>query len=170
MRYIILTLKVIDRVSEAVGKAASCFILLIAVIQLREVVMRYFFSKATVWGWEVATYLYGANFILAAPWALMNGRHVRTDFLFARLSRKWQAVLDLCTFSTIFLLFCGVLVYFTVKAAFASTLIFEVSYAFGDIPIWPLRVVIATGFTLLLLQGLAKVVRDIIFLVKGEAV
>jgi TRAP-type mannitol/chloroaromatic compound transport system permease small subunit len=170
MRVLVSALKAIDKTSEVVGKAASCLILLMAVIQLKEVVMRYFFSKATVWGWEVATYLYSANFLLAAPWALKESRHIRTDFLFTRLPKKWQTVLDLCTFSTMFLLFGGVIVYFTTRTAILSTLMFELSYAFGNVPIWPLRLVIAFSFTLLLLQGLAKIVRDIIFLAKGETV
>ena len=170
MKFVILALKIIDKTSEYVGKFASCAIILMVIIQFREVIMRYLFARPSVWGWEVATYLYGANFILAAPWALKEGRHVRTDFLFARLPKKQQVILDICTFSTIFLSFMGFMVYFVVRSAILSVSILEGSYAMSPIPIWPLKVVIAIGFTLLLLQGLAKITRDIIYLIKGEMV
>ena len=170
MKYIVLVLKVIDKTSEIVGKAAGCLIILIALIQLKEVIMRYVFSQTTVWGWEVVTYLYGINFILAVPWALKEGKHIRTDFLFARLPKKWQTILDICTFSTFFLLFCGFLAYFTIKIAVKSTLILEVSVFTGMVSIWPMHIALALGFVLLLLQGLAKITRDIIFLAKGETV
>ena len=170
MKYIVLAIKAIDKTSEIVGKAASCFIILIVLLQLKEVVMRYVFSQTTAWGWEVVTYMYGINFILAIPWALKEGRHIRTDVLFARLSKKQQTVLDLCTFSTFFLLFCGFLAFFTIKLAVWSTSILETSVFTHTVPVWPLHIALALGFVLLLLQGLAKITRDVIFLVKGEAV
>ena len=170
MKFIILTLKAIDKTSEIVGKIASCMILLIVIIQVREVFMRYLFTRPSIWSWEVATYLYGANFLLAAPWALKEGRHVRTDFLFSRFSKKTQKIIDLCTFSTIFLAFAGFMTHFMIRRAIWSTSILETSFVMSPIPIWPLMIVMAVGFTLLLLQGLAKIARDAIFLIKGEEV
>ena len=170
MKFVILLIKIIDKTSEYVGKFASCFIIIMIAIQFREVVMRYLFARPSVWGWEVATYLYGANFILAAPWVLKESRHIRTDFLFARLSKRMQAILDLCTFSTIFLTFMGLMTHFAIRSAIWSTSILETSFVMSPIPIWPVKIIIAVGFTLLLLQGLAKITRDIIFLVKGEVI
>ena len=139
--------------------------------EFMEVIMRYFVGRPLNWTWEVATYLYGANFMLAGAWALLNGKHVRTDILYDKLSQKRKAIFDLCTFSTIFLLFCVTLTYYTINAAIFSVSIFEYSFVIGSkIPIFPLKIVIAVGFTLLLLQGLAKIARDIIFLIKGETV
>jgi len=165
-----MVIKVIDKISETVGKIASISVLFMVIFQFGEVVMRYFVGRPTVWTWEVSTYLYGAAFMLAAAWALKEGKHVRTDFLYGKLSPKNKAILDLITFSTIFLLFAGVLTYFTINSAIFSVSIREGSYTMTPIVIWPLKVAIAVGFSLLLLQGMAKIARDIIFLVKGETV
>ena len=168
MKYIIQVIKIIDKISEITGKIASSFIIIMVILHFQEVILRYIFQRPTTWSWEIATYLYGANFILAGAWALKQGRHVRTDFVFGRLSPKWQAIVDLSTFCTIFLLFIGLIGFFAIRSAINSTVILETSYTMSPIPIWPLKIVIAYGFTILFLQGLAKITRDIIFLVKGE--
>ena len=171
MKYVIRAIKIIDTISEAVGKFASYFIIVMVVFEFLEVVMRYFVGSPLNWTWEVATYLYGANFMLAGAWALSKGKHVRTDILYDKLSQKRKAIIDLCTFSTVFLLFCGILTFLTINAAIFSVSINEFSYVIGGkIPIYPLKITIAIGFSVLFLQGLAKIARDIIFLVKGETV
>jgi TRAP-type mannitol/chloroaromatic compound transport system permease small subunit len=157
--------------SETVGKFASFFIIIMVAFEFLEVVMRYFVGRPLNWTWEVATYMYGANFMLGGAWALLRGKHVRTDILYDKLSQKRKAIIDLCTFSTVFLLFCGVLTVLTIKAAIFSVSINEFSYVIGGkIPVYPLKITIAIGFIILFFQGLAKIARDIIFLTKGETV
>ena len=68
------------------------------------------------------------------------------------------------------MLYCGFIGFFAVKSAIFSASILESSYTMTPIPIWPLKIVIGYGFTLLFLQGLAKITRDIVFLVKGETI
>jgi TRAP-type mannitol/chloroaromatic compound transport system permease small subunit len=160
----------IDKLSVTVGKIGALSVIAIVGLQFAEVILRYFIGRPTMWTWEIATYLYGASFMLAGAWALKEGKHVRTDFLYGKLSPKRKAILDLVTFSTIFLLFAGVLTYFTINAAAFSVSIRETSFAMTPVVIYPLKVVIAISFSLLLLQGLAKIARDIIFLAKGETV
>ena len=171
MKYVILAIKIIDKISVIAGKIASCFIIIMVAFEFLEVVMRYFAGRPLNWTWEISTYLYGANFMLAGAWALKEGKHVRTDILYDKMPKKGKAILDLCTFSTVFLLFCGTLTYLTVKAARFSVSINEFSFVIGSkIPIYPLKIIIATGFLILLLQGLAKIAGNIVFLVKGETV
>ena len=97
MKYVVRIIKIIDKISTTVGKIASFFILLMVAFEFLEVIMRYLVGKPLNWTWEVATYLYGANFMLAGAWALLNGKHVRTDILYDKMSKKVKAILDLCT-------------------------------------------------------------------------
>ena len=171
MKYVIRAIKIIDKISETVGKIASCFIILMVGFEFLEVVMRYFVGRPLNWTWEIATYLYGANFMLAGAWALKESKHVRTDFLYGKFSPKVKAIVDLCTFSTFFLVFCGALTFLTIRAARFSVSINEFSFVIGSkIPIYPLKITIAFGFSILFLQGLAKIARDAIFVIKGETV
>ena len=171
MKYLIQIIRIIDKISETVGKIASIFILFMVAFEVLEVFMRYFIGDPLNWTWEVATYLYGANFMLAGAWALKESKHVRTDYLFIKLPEKAKTIMDIITFSTFFLLFCVTLAYFTIRAARFSVSINEFSFVIGSkIPIYPLKIAIAFGFSILLLQGLAKIARDVIYLVKGEKV
>ena len=171
MKYVVKVIKIIDKITVTVGKIAASFIVLMVAFEVLEVVMRYIFGRPLNWTWEIATYLYGANFMLAGAWALKESKHVRTDYLFIKLPEKAKVIMDVITFSTFFLLFCVTLVYYTVRAARFSVSINEFSFVIGSkIPIYPLKVAIAFGFSLLLLQGLAKIARDIIYLTKGEKI
>ena len=171
MKFVIRIIKIIDKITVTVGKIAASFIILMVAFEVLEVLMRYVFGRPLNWTWEIATYLYGANFMLAGAWALKEGKHVRTDFLFIKLPEKAKTIMDIITFSSFFLIFCVTLVYFTTRAARFSVSIKEFSFVIGGkIPIYPLKVAIAFGFSLLLLQGLAKIARDVIYLVKGEKV
>jgi TRAP-type mannitol/chloroaromatic compound transport system permease small subunit len=170
MKAVTGVIKAIDKITETIGKAASFLLPIIVVLQFGEVILRYVLGKPTAWSWEIATYLFGANFIVAGAWALKEEKHVRTDVLYGRLSAKWQAVLDIIVFSTVFMVFTLVMVWKTGSHSLFSLSILEDSYTHNFIPIYPLKILVFLGFVLLLLQGLAKVARDIIFLVRGEKV
>ena len=164
------TLSGIDKLSEIVGKAASLIIPLIALIQFAEVILRYVFNSPTSWSWELATYLYGANFMLSLAWGLQCGSHVRTDVLYAKFSEKTKAVVGTITFIGVFLPFVGVMTYKSIEHAIYSVSIREETFSMWSAPIYPLKVAIAVGFTVLLLQGIGHIIRNIVFLAKGERI
>jgi TRAP-type mannitol/chloroaromatic compound transport system permease small subunit len=170
VKYIVGPIKIIDKISEMAARAASILMLFMVALEFMEVILRYCFSAPTVWSWEVATYLYGANFMLAGAWALKSGKHVRTDIVYDKLSPKQRAIIDLITFSTVFLIFTFIISYYMINAAIFSTSLFEQSYTMSQIPIYPLKIIIAISFILLTLQGLAKIARDIVFLTRGQII
>jgi TRAP-type mannitol/chloroaromatic compound transport system permease small subunit len=47
-------------------------------------------------------------------------------------------------------------------------LILETSETVWDVPIYPLKLALPVGAFLLLLQGLAKFIRDLVIAIKGE--
>jgi len=168
MKAVISIIKAIDKTTETVGKLASFLIPMMTILQFSEVILRYVLGKPTAWSWEIAAYMFGANFIIAGAWALKEGKHVRTDIVFGKLSPKWKAILDIVTFSTVFVVFAVIMTIKTTSHALFSLSLAEESYTMNAIPIYPLKVIVAISFILLLLQGLAKIARDIIFLVEGE--
>lgn len=170
MKAVISIVKAIDKISESVGKLAGIFIPIMVILQFSEVVLRYVLGKPTAWSWEIAAYMFGANFILAGAWTLKEERHVRTDVLFSKLSPKARAIFDIITFSTVFIIFSVIMAWKTTSHALFSIALREESYTMNAIPIYPLKIVVAISFILLLLQGLAKIARDIIFLKEGERI
>lgn len=161
-------LRGIDSLSIYAGKAFSYIILVIVVLETVEVFMRYVLNNPTDWIGELCVILAGAVFIIGGAWVHQENKHVRTDVIYGRLSRKSQAILDIIFFFTIFLSFVGVLVWKTVENAAYSWSIQETTFTMWAPPLYPLKIIIAIAFILLALQGLARLIRDITFLVKGE--
>ena len=154
----------IDLVSEWTGKATSYLVLLLMAAISYEVVCRYVFSAPTLWAQEVGTYLYGAFFMLGGAYVMWKDGHVRVDVLYSRLSPKGRVIVDLITFPFFFFLFVGILVWEGGKMAIWSWSIWEHTQSPWSPPIYPLKTVIPVASLLLLLQGLARYVRDIRFL------
>ena len=161
-------LKGIDNLSVNVGKAFSYIILVIVFLETYEVIMRYIFNSPTDWIWELCTILAGCVFVIGGAWVHKEGRHVRTDVIYTHLSKKQRAIVDIFFFLTIFCSFIGVLTWKTINNAMYSWKISEATATMWGPPIYPLKTVIALAFILLGLQGLAKFVRDLTFLIKGE--
>ncbi len=160
-------LTTIDTISEFMGKLFSFIILPVTLLEAVEVIRRYVFDSPTGWSWELAALLSGAMFVMGAGWVLKDDKHVRTDILYAKLSRKWQAIFDLFFFTTIFFSFTLVLSVKSTQQAIYSTRILESTFSMWAPPLYPLKIIIAVSFIVLLLQGLAKWFRDLYYLIKG---
>lgn len=99
--------------------------------------------------------------MLGGAYTLLHGSHVKMDVLYVRLSTRGRAILDIVTFA-VFLFFVVILIWKSGHMAVKSFEIMEkTESAWGPI-IWPARITITVGAFLLLLQGMAKFIRDII--------
>lgn len=156
-----------DWLSEFSGKVFSYLLLPVTLLEAVEVLRRYVFNSPTEWSWELAALTAGGMFVMGGAWVLKDDKHVRTDLIYGHLSRKWQAIFDIFFFSTIFFSFTGVMVWYSVKKAVYSVGILERTFSMWAPPLYPLKIVIALSFILLAIQGLAKWIRDLHFVIKG---
>ncbi len=160
-------LATIDGLSIWTGKTASWLILFIVGSVVYEVLMRYVLNLPTRWVSESMVLGCGFIYVLGAAWALQDNRHVKIDFLYDRLSKRGRAILDCLTFP-FFVLYLGFFAWAAGKYAWRSVLLRETSGSAWDPPIYPLKVALALGVALLLLQGLAKLLRDLHFAITGR--
>ena len=161
-------LRFVDKLNDWVGKVVSFFILVVALVIGYEIVLRYIFNNPTKWAHETSTMFFGAFIILGGAYTLLHGSHVSMDLIYGRLSVRKKAILDVITF-ILFALFCYALIWYGGKTAWKSILLLERGSTVWGPPIYPFRLLLPLGAFLLLLQGLAKLVRDIITLRGGEA-
>lgn len=155
------------RLNDWVGRIISYFVLLIFALLLVEVIRRYIFNSPTVWANEFTQMLFGAYVVLCGGHILASGGHVNVDIIFSRLSRKTQAKVDIIT-SFLFFMFCVMMVYYGGSLAWESLSTFEHSQSAWNPPIYPAKLAIPVGAALLLIQGIAKLMRDILIVVTGE--
>ena len=154
---------IVDKVNERVGNLLSYFLFFFFMLLLLEVILRYFFNSPTVWANELAQMLFGSYAILAGGYILYTGGHVNVDILYSHLSKKSKAALDIFT-SNLFFLFCGMLLIYGGSLAWDSLARFEHSQSAWNPPLYPAKLMIPLAALLLLMQGLAKLIRDILIL------
>ncbi len=167
MKILDKALRRIDWINAWTGRILSLFLLLMFALLLMEVIRRYLLNSPTVWANELSQMLFGAYVVLCGGHILASGGHVNVDILYSRLSRKAQAKLDIVT-SFLFFMFCVMMVYYGGSLAWESLSTFEHSQSAWNPPIYPVKLTIPLGGGLLLLQGIAKLMRDILLVVKGE--
>ena len=169
MRTLNLILSFIDNLNDWIGKILSYFSFLMFILVLSEVVRRYFFNAPSVWANELTQLIFGAYVILSGGYILRWGGHVNVDIFYSTLSDRWKAVLDIIT-SIVFFLFCGMLLKYGGELAWESLSTFEHSQSAWTPPLYPFKLCIPIAALLLILQGLAKLIRDIQTLVQGKSV
>lgn len=150
----------IDSVSEWCGKIFSPVILIIMALAIYEVMMRYFFSSPTTWVWEINSQLMCLMGAMAGCYTMLNGSHVSVDIVTSQLNPRTRALMELIT-APVFFIFAGCLIWFGAKEAIRAYQVnLRVISQFAS-PLWPIKSIIPLGGVLILLQGLAKFVRNI---------
>jgi TRAP-type mannitol/chloroaromatic compound transport system permease small subunit len=153
-------LKFLDLVSGTSGAVAAWLVIPLIGASCYEVFSRYVLDAPTLWAFEVGYMFMGTHFLIGMAYTLREGAHVRVDLLYARLSRKKQALIDAFTHLALVLPFSVWLtvgLWEKVLLAYASHERSGMS-AFNPV-IWPFRAVLCTAFALLALQALAQLVR-----------
>jgi TRAP-type mannitol/chloroaromatic compound transport system permease small subunit len=159
----------IDNISKWTGRVVSFLIVAMTFFICIEVVARYLLNRPTIWVHETSAMLMGAYIIFGGAYTLHTGGHVNMDVVYGRLLPKKKALIDVITF-WLFLLFCGALLWMGGDSAWRALRNWEHSGSLWNPPIYPFKLILPIGVFLLLLQGLAKFVRDAITLVTGGRV
>lgn len=166
MRVISAFLRLVDGLNDWLGRILSYFVLVMFVLVISEVVRRYLFNSPTVWGQELTQLLFGMYVFLSGGHILRWGGHVNVDIIYTKLGVRTRALLDIIT-SVLFFLFCGMLLFYGGEFARESMAFWEHSISAWGPPLWPFKLMIPVGAGLLVLQGIAKLIRDIQTLATG---
>jgi len=158
----------IDAVSKWIGEKSSLLMIPLVCIAMMEVILRYVFNSPTVWAWDVNIQLGATLVILAGPYTLLSGLFVRVDILVNRLPTKIGLWMDLIL-SAVPLFAVGVLVKLSTSQAWTACVRGECLASTWMPPIYPLRIVVAGGFILLLLQIFSRIMRTSLIIAGAEA-
>jgi TRAP-type mannitol/chloroaromatic compound transport system permease small subunit len=159
--------KAIESISLLSGKASSWLTLPVIFVVAYEIIARYVFHRPTIWAVETMIYGCAIIYVMAAAWALLDGRHVKIDMVYEKLSTRGRALLDCFTF-VFFGLYIGMMLWASTKYAWRSVTILEMSDSPWRPPLWPMKVFLALGVLLILLQGIAKFIRDLHLALTGR--
>jgi len=151
---------VVDWINVCVGQVIGFSIIIVTAMVIYEIVLRSVVGRSTIWSNESVIYLSAMTYLLAGGYALQHRAHVRIDLVHSMLSPRNQARLDLATF-LLFLLYTGTLIVVGGNMATESMLQHETTGSPWNPPIWPVKFTVMFAGILLLLQGIANLVRQV---------
>jgi TRAP-type mannitol/chloroaromatic compound transport system permease small subunit len=158
----------IDRFSEWSGKLFAWLIVVLSAVVCVEVFKRYILNMPTSWIFDLDSMLYGTLFMMCGAYALSQNAHVRGDFLYTSMRPRTQAALDLTLYFLFFLPGIAALVYAGYDYAALSWRIDEHSNVTANgPPVYQFKAVIPIAGALVLIQGVAEIVRCIVCLQTG---
>lgn len=150
----------VDRLSKTVGHAFAWCIVILTFGTSYEVFVRYVLNDPTSWAFDFSYILYGALFYMAGAYTISRNGHVRADMFYRLWRPRAQAWVELVLYVLFF--FPGVLALVFAGWVYGreAMVIGEASiYSPVGIPVWQIKMMIPIGAVLLVLQGLAEVLR-----------
>ena len=161
-------MRAIDTISYWSGKASAWLIVALTFVVSIEVFKRYILNAPTAWIFDLNNMLYGTLFMMCGAYTLAAAGHVRADFIYIYLSPRAQAALDLILYVLFFVPGILGLIYAGADYAADSWRIGEHSTVTADgPPVYHFKTVIPVAGALVMLQGLAEILRCLMCLRTG---
>jgi TRAP-type mannitol/chloroaromatic compound transport system permease small subunit len=169
----------VDKTNIFIGKLMVGVALLACAVITFEVVMRYIFNRPTNWGHETMVLLFAVFYVAAGGYAHYYRAHVRVDVIYATVSPRSRAILDIITWVFFFIftstfLYTSWEFYWSAQTMQAGAEIFgipvpgERSFTDWGPAYYPIKFIMPFGGLLLLLQGVVWLIRDIYFVATGR--
>jgi TRAP-type mannitol/chloroaromatic compound transport system permease small subunit len=156
----------IESVNVRVGEFVAYWAVISVFVYYYEVIARFWFNSPTNWVHESMFLMYGMQYMLSGAYAYKEDQHVRVDVLYVKFSPRGKAIADIVT-SVFFFIFIGTMLWTGWRFAADAVNLGEVSFTEWAVQYWPVKLTIPIGAALLLLQGIAKLIKDIMFLANG---
>ena len=148
-----------DRLSTFVGKAAAWLIVVLMIVVCAEVFKRYALNAPTAWIYDVNNMLYGTLFMLGGAYTLAHDGHVRGDFFYGNMKPRTQAWFDIVLYVLFFLPGIGALTWAGWTYFNDSLAMREQTFNATPLPLYPFKFVIPVAGAIVMLQGVAEIVR-----------
>ena len=160
-------LTAIDQLSIWTGKISSLMVLIVTMVVLWEVLTRYLLHQPTSWAAESMGLGCALLYVLGAAWVMQADKHVKIETIYEKVSPRVKAGMDAMTYF-FFLIYTGMMTWATGKYALNSLAMGQGSGTPWNPPIYPIKLALAFGFLILVVQGTAKFIRDLYFMTTGN--
>lgn len=154
-----MIIRTIDQINEIVGRIVSVVAVIFAAIIIYDVFMRYVLNAPTRWAFDVTKQMFGFYFVMLGGYALRHQAHVRVDLLTANLKPLPARIVDGLGYLIFFFPFAWVFTTRSFEFAMRSYAQGETTYGSVQLPVYPLKIAMAVAAGLLLLQGVAELLK-----------
>jgi TRAP-type mannitol/chloroaromatic compound transport system permease small subunit len=156
--------RLIDALTEFVGRWVSWLILAAVLISAVNAVVRKLFNMSSNGFLEIQWYLFAAVFLLAAGYTMLRGEHVRIDVVLGRFSKRTQIKIEAVCIVIFLFPFCINVITLVWPLVVKAYVTGEMSSNAGGLIRWPVFAMVPIGFALLLMQGVSELIKRIAFL------
>ena len=164
MSFLLQLSRLIDALTERIGKLAMWFILATTMISAGNAIVRKIFDTSSNAFLEIQWYLFAAVFMLGSGYAFLRNAHVRIDFVSSKFSARGRNLVDVLGIILFVFPLCymmATLGWPLFQNAYESK---EMSSNAGGLIRWPVYALIPAGFALLALQSVSELIKRIAFL------
>jgi TRAP-type mannitol/chloroaromatic compound transport system permease small subunit len=156
-------IKWVSRINRWIGKAAMFGIFVMMAVLLFAAVSRSVFDRPHIWVMEIAQFTMAAYYLLGGGLSMQDGAHVRMDVMYDRWSPKTKAIVD--AFTAIALIFYLIIMVSGGLSSTAYALEYgQKNYTSWGPPLAPIKIIMTTGMFLMLLQAIAMLLQDLLYL------
>ena len=153
--------RLIDRITEIIGRSVSWLILVAVLVSAGNAIIRKMFNMSSNAWLEAQWYLFGAAFMFAAAYTLSQNEHIRIDVIYGKFSRRVQHWIDLFGHVVFLMPFVLLMTYYLIPYVLMSVRSQEGSSSAGGLIVWPAKAILLFGFILLALQGVSEIIKKI---------
>ena len=153
----------IENIAEGIGRAVSWLVLAMVLLIGYDVAMRYLFQAGSVALQELEWHLFALLFLLGSAYTFKHDSHVRVDIFYhsRRMTDRGRAWIDLLGGLFLLMPFCLLIIVSSLPFVETAFVMGEGSPDPGGLPFrFLLKAVIPLSFALVLLQGLAHMLRS----------
>lgn len=151
----------IDWLNTKIGRYVSWFLLAAVLISAVNAVIRKVFNTSSNAWLEAQWLLFGAVFLLCAPWTLLLNEHIRIDIVNSKLSQRARRLIEFVGHGLFLIPVCLVMIATAYPFFMASWAVNEQSSNAGGLPQYPAKFLVLLGFVLLLAQGISEFIKRV---------
>lgn len=148
-------IKALERIEDLMAYMAGILILFMVLSICYEIVLRYFFSKPTLWVVGTVEYIMYCVTFLGTPWLLKRNGHVVIDVGLSMFSERGRVVFNIIT-SGLCLVSCAIMAWYGVKTTYDLFVRGVMTAQDPEIPKFALFLFIPLGFFFLIIEFVRK--------------
>lgn len=153
-------IRIVDAVNYRLGRVMMYGIFVMMAILLWSSISKTFFLPS-LWTLEMAQFAMVTYYILGGPYSIQMGSNVRMDLFYGNWRPCTKALVD--SFTVLFLIFyLGVMVWGAIDSTSYAFQYNERSPTAWRPYLWPVKVIMTVGLSLMLLQAVSELFKDIL--------
>jgi len=151
----------IDRLSTGAAWVGRWLVLACCVVSAGNALLRYAFNLSSNAWLEVQWYMFAGMVMLGGAYTFKANEHIRIALFYGHLGPRGRMVVDLVGFVCFFAPMITLLTWLSWRFFLPAWHSGEASNNVGGLLLWPAKLLLPLGFGLLLLQGLAELIKRI---------